>query len=106
MDLKCKKLDCKFNNKYSCMAKDMKVNKSLNCITYAKSDNLDEGQMQDVPKTMFTKIPKYHPYRHIKSLNVHCDANCLFNKSHKCMSNGITVANENKCAKCYTFAKK
>ena len=106
MDLKCKKLDCKYNNKFACMAKDIQVSDTLECKTYEKSDMVDEDQQQDVPKTMFTKVPKYHPYRHSMSIDISCNAKCLFNNCHKCVANGISVADADKCAKCYTFAKK
>lgn len=106
MDLKCKKLDCKYNNKFACMAKSINVANTLCCKKYEHSENLDEDQKQDVPKTMFEITPKYHPYRHSKSVHIGCDAKCLFNQNGVCVANGITVANEIQHAKCYTFAKK
>ena len=106
MDLKCKKLDCKYNNKFACMAKSIDVTENLVCKTFEKNNDLDEDQKQNVPKTMFNKTPKYHPYRHIRNVCINCKAKCLFNHDGDCHSNGISVANEKTCAKCYTFAKK
>jgi len=106
MDLKCKNLNCKYNNKFACMAKDIEVSDKLICKNYTKTNNLPPEQKQNVPKTMFQIVPKYHPYRHSLSIDINCNAKCLFNCSGKCVSNGITIANDQKNAKCYTFAKK
>ena len=92
MDLKCKKLNCKYNDKYSCMSKMIEVSKNLECITFEKASNLDEGQLQDISKTMFEVAPDIHPFRHIKDVDVSCKASCLFNRDGKCVSNGISVA--------------
>ena len=51
MDLKCKKLDCVYNDKFSCKAKGINVKHNLNCSTYEKNNNLTEEQKQNVSKT-------------------------------------------------------
>ncbi len=105
MDLKCKKLNCKYNNKYACVAKGIDVTKTIKCATYDKTDDLPPEQLQDISKTMFTDVPDIHPYRHSKKIKINCDAKCLFNQGGICVANGITVGNEKTCAKCYTYAK-
>ena len=107
MDLKCKKLDCKHNNTFSCECKAIKVNSNCECSTYEKNDNLDEKQKQDVSKTMFEVAPDIHPYRHKKDVDIKCTAkNCLFNCDCNCHANGISV---NPCSEkptCVTNIKK
>lgn len=92
MDLKCKKLNCKYNDKYACMSKKIEVSHNLECATFEKAEHLDEGQLQDISKTMFEVAPDIHPFRHIKDVSVECKAQCLFNNNGVCKSNGITVA--------------
>ena len=76
MDLKCKKLNCEYNDKYSCMK-----------------------------KAMFETAPDFHPYRHKKKVDIECDAECLFNRNHECHANGISVCSCTNCALCTTFIK-
>ncbi len=103
MDLKCKKLDCLFNDKFSCKAKGIDVGHNLNCNTYEKNDDLDEGQKQNVSKTMFEIAPQYHAFRHNKNVNIRCDArHCLFNLDGDCCSNGITIQRSKENAYCST----
>ena len=107
MDLKCKKLDCRHNNRFSCECKSIKVDSHCECSTYEKSDNLDEKQKQDVSKTMFEVAPDIHPYRHKNDIEITCDArNCLFNSGCNCHANGISV---NPCSEkptCVTNIQK
>ena len=92
MDLKCKKLDCVYNNKFSCCAKGINIKHNLSCATYEKNNNLSPEQKQNVSRTMFEVAPEYHPFRHNKDVNIRCEAKqCLFNKNCDCCSNGITV---------------
>lgn len=104
MDLKCRKLDCSHNDRYSCTLKGIKISPKTKCVSYDKSDNLSDAQMQDVSRDMFEKKPNIHPYRHNKTVNIECKAKCLFNRDGKCYSNGITVQNTalNE-ADCITF---
>ena len=106
MDLKCRNLDCKNNNCYSCMKKGIDVNSHSYWKTYEKSDNLSPNQQQNVSKDMFEKEPKLHPYRHNKTVDIHCKSNCLFNHNGKCLANGIAIQNlEPNNAKCVTYMK-
>lgn len=106
MDLKCKKLDCKYNDKFACVAKEIDVNKNNVCDKYEKATKLDEGQKQNVPKNMLKKPPKLHPFRHSKNVQIKCSAECLFNKEGLCLANGITVDSINKKANCLTYMDK
>ena len=58
MDLKCKKLDCVHNNKFSCEAKGIDIRHNLNCATYEKNNDLTEEQRQNVSRTMFEIAPE------------------------------------------------
>lgn len=107
MDLKCRNLDCENNDRYSCTRKGIIINNHSYCKDYKKTTNLSEDQQQNVPKTMFEKEAKLHPYRHNKTVDIECGADCLFNHNGKCLANGIAVQNLNpKNAKCTTFMKK
>lgn len=102
MDLKCKKLDCVNNNKYSCSAKGINIKKNQNCQMFEKAEHLKECQKQDVSKTMFEVAPDMHPFRHNKKLNITCEANCLFNKDGICHANGISILKDKGSAFCAT----
>ena len=41
MDLKCKKMVCKYNNGCACMSKKIKVTRNCECGTYEKAENID-----------------------------------------------------------------
>ncbi len=105
MDLKCKKTTCKYNNKYSCHAKNILIGTSTECTTYEKAIKLPD-KIVDASKTMFEAAPEIEPYRHIKDVKVGCNAKiCLFNKDGRCNANGITVL-EGKEGYCGTFIKE
>ena len=106
MDLKCKKLNCKSNDRYSCMRDGICVAENCECASFEEADHLDEGQMQDASKNMFETAIDYHPYRHKKNVDIECGADCLFNNNRRCKANGITVCNCQSCAICTTFIKK
>lgn len=103
MDLKCKKLDCVFNNKYNCEARGITIKHNLNCGTFQKNHRLTEEQQQDVSKTMFEVAPEFHAFRHNQNVNIKCRANrCVFNEDGNCISNGITLQQTDKKAYCAT----
>ncbi len=107
MDLKCKKLDCEYNDKFSCKAKGIDIKHNLDCCTYKKNNNLTPEQKQNVSKTMFEIAPQYHSFRHNKNIDIRCDAkNCLFNKNGDCCSNGVTIQRAEKGAYCATAIKE
>ena len=54
MDLKCKKLNCKYNNACACMSKGIRIERNCECGTFEKnicfssdSNNADEFQYGD-----------------------------------------------------------
>ena len=102
MDLKCKRLDCEHNNKYSCTAKGILVKNTLTCSTYTPSQNPQPEQKQDVSKTMWSVVPNIHPFRHCNKIDINCKAKCLFNKEGHCAANGITIDDEDNRPTCYT----
>lgn len=102
MDLKCKKMNCKFNKECACMSKGIKIMKSCECGTYEPCDKLEESQRQDISKDMFEVAPDIHPFRHNKSMSIECSAECLFNKDGLCKSNGISVMNGKNSGVCIT----
>lgn len=105
MDLKCRKLNCKYNNNYSCESKAIAVTKSYQCSTYEKTKDTNK-QLQDVSKTMFEAAPELHPYRHNLDVDIKCLAHCLFNNSKDCVANGICVNVCDENATCITFTPK
>ena len=106
MDLKCKRLDCKNNDKYSCMKDVIMVSESAECDSYELDDEVRDGQDQNVSRDMFEVAPDYHPYRHKRQVDIECGAECLFNSSKKCRANGISVCKCGDIALCTTFIKK
>ncbi len=105
MDIKCRKTSCKFNNAYTCNAKDVDISCRLKCHTFTPDTTKNA---EDFSKNMFeADTETYSNSRHIKNVNLFCQAgNCLFNCSGQCKANGITVLDENKGeALCGTFIK-
>ena len=100
MDINCRKLNCKHNNKCVCMAKGVCIENHTNCDTYEEDK---EKKVHDITKTMFVKTPKYENFRHIKKANIKCSAPCMFNKLGKCVANGIIVLAGDKTAICGTY---
>lgn len=100
MDINCRKLNCKHNNKCVCMAKGVCVTNNTVCNTYTKDEN---KKVHDITKTMFQKTPKYENFRHIKKANIKCNAPCMFNKAGKCVANGIIVLTGEKNPICGTY---
>lgn len=96
-DLKCGQKDCKHNYGYCCCAKDIAVSQGTCCTTYEKA----EGDADTEAAAEFSK-----PNNSVDTC-VACNADCLFNRSCKCIANGITVSTaENGVAECLTFIKK
>lgn len=102
MDLKCKKMNCKYNDCCACMSKSIKVAKNCECATFEKSNKLEESQHQDISRDMFEVAPDIHPFRHNRSMSIECSAECLFNKDGLCKSNGISVMNGKNSGVCIT----
>jgi len=67
MDIKCRKLTCKHNKNWVCMAKGVEIEKNTNCKTF---ENDVKKQVKDNTKTMFTQTPEFENYRHIKDIKL------------------------------------
>lgn len=96
-DLKCGQKNCVHNKGYCCCANAIAVDDEANCASYCKcSDDLTEAAC-DYPQ----------PKNNVDT-EVSCNADCVFNRSTKCIANGITVSTcEDGCAaECLTFVKK
>lgn len=102
MDIRCRKTNCQYNDRYTCKAKEILVGKQIVCCTYKKG-NKDEP---DTSKTMFDRAPEYAPQRDSKTINIGCKANCMFNVDGVCIANGITVNDINEKPYCMTFVRK
>ena len=102
MDLKCKKMNCKFNNCCACMSKWINISANCECGTFEKSENLTEQQRQDISRDMFETAPDIHPFRHSRNISIECAADCLFNKDGLCKANGISVMNGKYSGVCIT----
>ena len=106
MDLKCKKLDCEYNKKYSCKKKHIMVSTKDECHSYAPAKKERKGQQQDSSLTMFEAAPSFEPFRHSKTVDIIChDSGCLFNCDKCCKANGITISHGKK-ATCLTQVDK
>ena len=102
MDLKCRKTTCKYNDHFSCQAKNIEVSSNLSCETFEK----DPGKIvRDTSICMFEEAPKYAPHRAKKHMRVACSAKCLFNDQGTCTANGLTVNAIKECPCCMTFLK-
>ena len=104
MDLRCRKTNCKYNKDLTCYAPKINISNKLVCLEYQN----EKGKgIKDFSKLIFTENPpKIADYRHIKDMCLRCNANCIFNKNNRCLSNGITInaATSNE-PKCMTFLK-
>ncbi len=106
MDLKCKKLNCVYNKKYSCKRKNIVISSKDECHSYQECKEYRKGQDQDSSLTMFEAAPSFEPFRHSKTVDIQChDKDCLFNCHKVCRANGITISH-GKHAICLTEVKK
>ena len=102
MDIRCRKTTCKFNDRYTCKAKGILVDRKVLCSTYEKSDKPEI----DTTKHLFEREPDYAPQRDSKALSILCHTDCLFNKDGVCVSNGITVNSLAEKPYCVSYLKK
>lgn len=93
MNITCRKTKCKYNNNYACNSKNIFIQKNLNCAYY---EPIEKNELYDVSKTMFEIAPEIAPFRDKKDVNIFCEADCIFNKFNKCLSNGIFVNGESE----------
>lgn len=102
MDLKCRKLNCKYNNGFACQAKNIAIKRELSCGTF----KLDpDKRVRDTSICMFDEAPTYSKHREKKNMKVVCSATCLFNEQGFCNANGLTVNVIDECPYCITYVK-
>lgn len=98
-DLKCGLTTCKHNKGYCCCSKEIEVDKGTDCTTYEQDENKHVS--------MFEAGDDFVKADYSVDTRVSCEADCVFNKSGKCVSNGITVMNEGENgAVCLTYIKQ
>ncbi len=96
VDLKCKCGKCEFNKNCNCNAKHIVISRTSNCVTYTPAKDESKAEFSDE-----IAQPLVRP-----SVEVLCEAKCLFNKSGKCLANGISVLKEDNSAECGTYLPK
>lgn len=79
-DIKCKRTNCNFNKNCNCTAKDLEVSKNTCCKTFKPSKEISKTEVSKIGQPAIRK-----------NIIVSCNANCLFNKEHVCLANGIYV---------------
>jgi len=98
-DLKCALAECEHNAAYCCCANKIDVNPAAGCNTYKPNSQKR--------KSIFEMGEDFAKRNYDVDTNVHCDADCIFNKSCICTANGITVLGDNSTdAVCATFMKR
>lgn len=104
MDIKCKKTNCLFNEKTSCIAGEIEVGADLDCKTYQKNEILNTRPGQ---KT-YTEAGSFDLLNGNKLQKVGCGATkCLFNKAGSCSASNISVlSGRGKSAFCATNIEK
>ena len=102
MDLKCRKTTCKYNNYYTCTAKNIAIANELECRSFVLEPS---KQVKDASRCLFEEAPTYAPYREKKGVRVACAAKCLFNEQGVCVANGLTVNSICDTAYCITHIK-
>ena len=102
MDIRCRKTECAYNDKFTCRAKNIQIDKDCLCNKYLAT----EKNEPDTTKHILETPPDYSTNRECISMDISCKAKCLFNNSSKCESNGITVNAIKEKPFCVTFLKK
>ena len=98
-DIKCGLKDCRFNKGYSCCADCITIQGDTDCRSYEP--------LADKRGSLFEAGDDFIPTNYSVDTRVNCDADCVFNKNHICVSNGITVmSEEDKAAVCLTYIKE
>ena len=97
-DLKCGLTECKYNNAYSCCARQIEVTGQADCKTFEKTD--------DKRKELFEAGEDFDKRNFSVDTQVSCKADCLFNKESICCASGITVLGDLQYdAVCATYMK-
>lgn len=102
MDIRCRKTGCKYNDRYTCKAKEIMIRKNMECEKYEKGK-----QPVDKTKWLFSDTPpEYAPQRDSATIGIGCKAHCLFNDNGKCVANGITLNDLKEKPLCMTYLRK
>lgn len=96
VDLKCKCGKCEFNHNCNCHARHIVIGRQTKCETFSRSSDENKTEHSDE-----ISQPLVRP-----SVEVLCNATCLFNKQGKCLANGISVQSDNGDVQCTTFLAK
>ncbi len=104
MDIRCRKISCKFNDRFTCKAKNIEIDKKVICSTFENDDT--KKNLQDVTKNFFEQKPDFAPQRDSKTIDINCNTSCLFNRNGKCVANGITLNAIKEKPYCVSFLKK
>ena len=92
IDLKCKCTTCRYNSRSNCSAKNIHVNKGTTCCSYLERRPSDAEFADEIIQ------PLVRP-----SIDVECNARCMFSRNGTCIANGISVGIINNNASCETF---
>ena len=95
MNIRCRKIDCKFNHAGTCHAHEVRVNHGANCSTYQK----------DATKTNLELAAELAPTKP-NNVPLSCTVgSCLYNHDCRCCANGIAVVDNEDTdhADCATF---
>ncbi len=103
MDIRCRKLNCKFNDHFTCRAKSLSVTKTAICKTYVYGS---EKKEIDTTKNLFEKTPYFAPMRDSKAVEIKCNAKCIMNHEGVCVANGITMNDYKLKPCCLTFLEE
>ena len=103
MDIRCRKTQCKYNDRHTCKAKEILIDRIDKCERY--EPRLDK-ETPDTSKKMFSKTPDYAPQRDTRKMIIECKNNCVLNHNGRCVANGITVNDLNGEPLCMTVVKK
>ena len=99
MDIRCRKTQCKYNDRHTCRAKSILISRDDRCEKY---DPKEENPTVDTSEKMFKKTPDYAPQRDTKKMIIACNNKCVLNKGGRCVANGITVNDINSRPLCMT----
>ena len=103
MDIRCRKRLCKYNDKFTCTAKEININPKIVCDMYERDP---DKKVADTTKRLLEEPPCYAPQRDSKALKISCQAKCLFNHNGQCVSNGITLNSIKEKPYCVSFLGK
>lgn len=103
-DLKCSLKDCRYNQGFSCIARDINISDEAECTDYKVSEKKVADRMFEIGSEMGK--PDFSV-----DTGIVCKAdNCLFNRGNHCTANGITVLGNNddytEKADCATFTPR